>query len=173
MYRLFKHTQGGFTLVELMIVIQIIAILIAPMIYLELVYREKFEVNVSRQDMVESGNRTLEWIARDIRTANNIKGKWLTNTPVADRLIIETTSGKVVVYSYVQQKKAITRSQFDQLKSKEPSEVVTLGSYVEDLVVKPLDSIPSMYQVRIDFYKEFLKSSESISMNLFVAWRLK
>lgn len=173
----FRYKNKGFTLVELLIVITLMGILVTPLLYMEIQYSKGFFANIYRQDLVEAGNRSLEWIAKDIRKAISV-----TKDQGENRLVIETFDKSMIFYSFNKEKRVLTREEYPPQNPGGNPVVIELACYIDDFFIAPIRTSPAdtrqaafkakIFHIRIDLSREVLNFTERITMNGVAAGRL-
>lgn len=167
----FFRCQKGFSFVELMVVIAMISIVTVPLIYWEISFSERFHSSVYRREMIEAGNRTLEWIARDMRTAVEI-----TQTS-GDRVAVSTLAfrnaeGMVIEYQFDRAKRNVVRAASSSDKN-DDTFFMEMARNVDDFRIISKDSPAGALRVTIDLSRPLLKSRETVSMTGIATRRIR
>jgi prepilin-type N-terminal cleavage/methylation domain-containing protein len=165
-----KHKAAGFTLMELMIVISIFSILITPFVFLEVYSTEGLYTNIRRQQMTESGNRVVEWIARDFRSCKGLRKEWRSEELSEDRLILSAPDTGVIIYGFHKEKRTITRKQYTGKGHRGAPIEMAVATHVDRFSFKPVDVGARLIRIKIDLSREMLHSRERVTVNG-TAWR--
>ncbi|MCP4687224.1 MAG: prepilin-type N-terminal cleavage/methylation domain-containing protein [Desulfobacterales bacterium] len=168
-----KNDQGGFTLMEMMIVLSIISILVTPFIYLEIFYTERYRSTMAYQDMAEAGNRTLDWIARDFRASRGVLETWRQKKLAKDRLILQQRDDLVVIYAFDKKKKTITREEHHARGDGDYSAVLTLAEWVDQFEIDPVNPSTPVLNLRVRLSRELIHSEDVVTMTGVASRRMK
>ncbi len=166
-------SQRGFTLIELMIVVSIITILVTPLIYLEICYSERFYSNIYRQDMTEAGNRSLEWIAKDLRSATDILKHWQNESLSSDRLILKSSDNCVIIYAFNKEQRVLSRASHCSTASESSPTIMQLALYIDKFEIAPVDPDADIVHIHLELSREVLHFREKITINSVAARRIR
>ncbi len=163
------HTKNGFTLAELLVVTSIMGIIVTPLIYLEICFTKSFYSNIYRQDMVEAGNRSFEWIAKDLRSATSVLKGWQNESFSSDQLILKKTNG-LVVYAFDEKQGVLTRAEHSETNS---PLIVQLANNIDNFKIAPVDPSANLFHITLELSRELLDTREIVTMNSTVARRIQ
>ncbi len=151
-----KHDRQGFMLIEVMIVIAMISILTVPLIYWELTFTEQFYSDIYGRNMVEAGNRSLEWIARDLRNTTGIKEQSI------NRLVLKSMDGTEIEYAFDKKNRTVIRS--SSMQNTNPV-LLEMAHDVDNFTIGPVDPETGLVCIRIDLSRGLLKNRKKVSLH--------
>ena len=163
--------KQGFTLVEIMIVVAILGIVTVPFIYLEINSHELVTKDIARSDMTEAGNRSLEWMAKDVREAKSILSKWKGMELGPATLLLEKEEC-AVGYHYLKDKRRLVRKEYD-LASGEQKSITAMANNLQKIEIFPLETNAKIISIKLEFSKEMIATAERFDLQAQVARRIK
>jgi len=159
-----RTLEQGFTLIEITLVMALIGILAIPLLYLEVYSSESVYRDLLREEMAESGNRSVEWMAKDFRAAAAVMDQWQDQPPASDRLILAGPGRAVIVYAWDRKLRALTRATYPG-GPESPAAVMTLARDVSDFEISPVDPKARLITIRIELSRDLLNHRESFTLH--------
>lgn len=162
--RLLRPGKRGFTIIELLIVVAIMGILVAPLVKTEVFSSEGFARSAAGQDMSEEGGRLLSFMGRDLRRSLEIPARWKDYSLSPRCLIIGLPDAQWAVYDWDEENKKVFRRLYEGEGDGGPVEILNLARGVEDFSVDPAGPESRVFRVRVGLSREMLHKNAGLSL---------